>query len=69
MALDDVKHVEAVAMLNAVLESPSASTGMSLELKRGIEGWLEENHPPPSAYSAAMHSLVPPTPDDHPTER
>lgn len=55
MALDDVKHVEAVAIMRAMIETPGGYM-MPDELKATVEGWLEENHPPPSAYMAAMRS-------------
>lgn len=57
MALNDVQHVKAVALIRALLEDPTAPT-----IRATAEGWLEENHPPPSAYIAAMSSLVEPEP-------
>jgi hypothetical protein len=57
MALDDVKHVEVVAILRAVIEQPAAMA-LPVELRETIGGWLTENHPVPSAYMAAMRSMV-----------
>ncbi len=57
MALDDVKHVEAVAIIRLLIESPWAHA-MPEEQREGVEGWLTENHPPPTAYMAAMRSRV-----------
>jgi len=56
MALDDVKHVEIVAILRTISEQP-AFRALPLELQQTAEGWLEENHPAPQAYSAAMHAM------------
>lgn len=52
--LDHVRHVEAVAMIRRGLEGPPLLPAE----RAAIEGWLEENHPPPEAYSAAMSSMV-----------
>lgn len=54
--LDDVKHVEAVAIMRTIIEEPGVYYVMPGGLKEAVEGWLEENHPPPSAYIAAMRS-------------
>lgn len=59
MALDHVKHVEAVAIMRAVSEQ-AAFRALPLELQQTVEGWLKENHPPGEAYSAAMRSRVMP---------
>jgi hypothetical protein len=54
MALDDVKHVEAVALINGILDhAPS----LPPEIRGGAEAWLAANHPNPSAYMAAMRLL------------
>jgi hypothetical protein len=55
--LDDVKHVEVVAILQSVIESPAGHV-LANELKQTIESWLAANHPPPEAYMAAMNSMV-----------
>lgn len=55
MALTDVEHVEAVALINAILDhAPS----LPQPIREGAEGWLKEHHPEPAAYMAAMSSLV-----------
>lgn len=54
MALDDVKHVEAVAIIRRLVESPD------LEGRDAAQVWLEANHPPPEAYAAAARSLTEP---------
>lgn len=51
MALDGVKHVEAVAILKRLVESPD------LEGRDAALQWLEENHPAPADYTAAARSL------------
>lgn len=50
--LDDVRHVEAVAIIRALIENPY---GPFVSI---AEHWIETNHPPPDAYVAAMSSLV-----------
>lgn len=55
--LDHVKHVEAVAILNAIMEQPAAAT-LPEQLRDTVKGWLAENHPPPAAYKEAMRSLT-----------
>jgi hypothetical protein len=62
MSLDDVKHVEAVAIMRTLIESPWGY-GMPDELKQTAEAWLTENHPPPEAYMAAMRSRVRESPE------
>lgn len=57
MALDHVKHVEVVALLRTMSEQP-AFRALPVELQETAEGWLEENHPPTAAYSAAMHAMA-----------
>jgi hypothetical protein len=47
--LDDVAHVEAVAVMRALLESPGDPF-----VRLAAKHWLEENHPPPEAYVAAL---------------
>lgn len=53
--LNDVRHVEAVAIIRTLLNH--AQLTASADVIRGVEGWLEENHPPPPAYIAAMQQL------------
>lgn len=55
MALTDVEHVEAVALINGILD---AAPTLPPEIRTGAEGWLKEHHPEPSAYMAAMRSLA-----------
>lgn len=51
MALDDVRHVEAVAIMHALLDGdPDGPVAARV--------WCSENHPPPSAYMAAMTHLA-----------
>jgi hypothetical protein len=57
MALDHVKHVEAVAIIRAVSEQ-AAFRALPLELQQAVEGWLEENHPRATVYSAAMRAML-----------
>lgn len=54
MALDDVQHVEAVAIIKALLE---ASPAIPVTAREGTEAWLADHHPEPHAYSAAMLAL------------
>lgn len=60
--LDDVRHVEAVAVVRALLnQEPGDDTP-----RRAAEQWLRENHPSPAAYMAALAHWSPPaleTPD------
>lgn len=49
MALDDVRHVEAIAIIRALAEDFPMLTVHAAAL-----AWCEENHPPPEAYMAAM---------------
>lgn len=51
MALDDVKHVEAVAIIRALVERPD------VQARDAALGWLEDNHPNPEAYAVAARSL------------
>lgn len=53
MALDDVQHVEAVAIIRHLLEGDP-------QARVAAEVWLEKNHPPPDAYLAAAASLAEP---------
>lgn len=53
--LDDVKHVEAVAVVRALIESPG-----DLRANLAAQQFLKENHPPPEAYMAAMSALATP---------
>lgn len=59
--LDDVKHVEAVAIMRTLVEDPS-----DFHAQRAAEQWLAENHPAPEVYVAALSSLASPKPDDAP---
>jgi hypothetical protein len=54
MALDDVKHVEAVALIRRLCEEGS---GFSIETTCAVESWLEQNHPSSAAYVAAAKSV------------
>jgi hypothetical protein len=51
VSLDDVKHVEAYAIIKRLVERPD------LEGRDAGLQWLEENHPEQSAYVAAARSL------------
>jgi hypothetical protein len=53
MALDDVRHVEAVALIKALVEERG-----SILVGAAALAWCEENHPPPSAYMAAMTHMA-----------
>lgn len=55
MALNDVEHVEAVAIIRKLIE-----TGITCDpdVTRAAVGWLEEHHPSPSAYIAAARSCI-----------
>lgn len=55
--LDDVKHVEAVAVVRALLDRPHDAI-----VNDAAQQWLKENHPTPEMYMAAMASFA--TPDD-----
>lgn len=48
--LDDVRHVEAVAVVRALLNQ---EPGDDLP-RRAAEQWLRENHPSPEAYLLAL---------------
>lgn len=61
--LDDIKHVEAIGLLRRCLLEASHDKCLSAELRTSIEGWMEENHPPPTAYVAALQSFATPSPD------
>lgn len=54
MALDDVRHVEAIALMQRMLDD----AGDRIPYRAVVEGWLEENHPGPDAYVAALHHLA-----------
>lgn len=51
--LDHVRHVEAVAILRAIVKDPGNPIPLSVAAQ-----WIVENHPPPEAYTAAMTSHV-----------
>ena len=53
MSLNDRQHVEAVAIMRALIEDPlgPASEGTA---QRAARQWLAENHPGPAAYMAAL---------------
>lgn len=51
--LDDVKHVEAYAIIRRLSEQPDDFEG-----RNAAEVWLEENKPPASAYTAAMRAVA-----------
>lgn len=57
MALDDVRHVEAVALIKALVEESAERAGGMLMSGPVALRWCAENHPPPSAYMAAMTNL------------
>ena len=52
--LDDVRHVEAVALMRRVLDYAPT---LPPEVRNATEAWLAEYHPPPRAYVAAMVML------------
>jgi hypothetical protein len=53
--LTAVEHVEAVALINGILDhAPS----LPPEIRAGVEGWLAEHRPPPAAYMAAARTLA-----------
>lgn len=47
--LDDVRHVEAVAIIRALAEEFPM-----FRVSAAALAWCDENHPPPEAYMAAM---------------
>ena len=49
MALNDRQHVEAVAIMRALLEDP-----LGPMQQRAAHQWLGENHPEPAVYMAAL---------------
>ena len=49
MALNDRQHVEAVAIIRALLEDPLGPMPL-----RAAHQWLAENHPEPGVYMAAL---------------
>lgn len=51
MALDDLGHVEAVAIIRALAEDAPMHTVSEAAL-----AWCDENRPPPEAYMNAMRS-------------
>jgi hypothetical protein len=52
--LDHEKHVEACALLQRIIDD----VGPLIPYRAAVEAWLEENHPEPAAYMAAMRSLA-----------
>lgn len=60
MALDDVGHVEAVALIRRLVENPEGADPEAIVAGRN---WLEVNHPSMSAYVAAAGSIGEPRPD------
>ena len=54
MALNDVKHVEAYAIIRRIVEQEAP---VDLELRDAAVVWMNENKPSSSAYSAAARSL------------
>lgn len=53
--LSDVEHVEAVALINGLLDY---STSLPAEVRAGAQGWLEEHRPEPTAYLAALRAMT-----------
>lgn len=51
MALDDVQHVEAIAIIRAL-----AGDAPTLTVSAAALAWCDENRPPPEAYMNAMRS-------------
>lgn len=52
MALDDRQHVEAVSIMRRMYEARMAGVDGEAWDAAGI--WLEENHPAPTVYMAAL---------------
>lgn len=53
--LDDVAHVEAIAIIKGLVEwCDPIGTGTLFE---AALAWCAEHHPPPEAYMAAMASM------------
>ena len=48
MSLDDRQHVEAVAIIRRLRESPDPAALLA------ADHWLRENHPAPEVYIAAL---------------
>lgn len=57
MSLNDRQHVEAVAIMQRLLDVAS-HFGADEEGQRAATQWLGENHPEPSVYMAAMRAMV-----------
>jgi len=55
MALNDVEHVEAVSIINGILDYAPA---LPIEIRRGAEGWLKAHKPDQKAYSDAMLAVL-----------
>lgn len=49
--LDDLRHVEAVAVIRALVEDPS-----DLQANLAAAQWLRENHPSPETYMSALRA-------------
>lgn len=58
MALDDVQHVEAVAIMRRLADTAAYAMPRDPEAVEAAEKWLKANHPEPGAYMAAMASMV-----------
>jgi hypothetical protein len=53
MSLSDKEHVEVVAVLRAVVEDP-----FDAQARRTAEFWLQEKHPSPDVYIAALKDAL-----------
>lgn len=59
MALDDVQHVEAAAIMRRALEEAETPPFMlTSATKIALTVWLDENPPARAAYRAAMSSMA-----------
>lgn len=56
MALDDVEHVEAIAIIRGLAEEWPLPAHESLV--RAAEAWCDAHRPEPSAYMAAMRAMA-----------
>jgi hypothetical protein len=59
MALNDLQHVEAVAILRSIQDAHDQElVRLPPDLVAAVDVWLRENHPAPHTYMAAMSQSV-----------
>jgi hypothetical protein len=57
--LDDRQHVEAVAIMQRMVDAPLAAVALDPEAWAAAKQWLRENRPEPAVYMAALASRAP----------